>query len=65
MEGKHEFDFFFTHHSLPYKVNERYPPDYTKKICQDMARQTEKILRQSILESKGKMYKMVGKELPD
>ena len=30
-----------------------------------MARQTEKILRVSILESKGKLYKMVGKELPD
>ena len=50
---------------MPYRITERYPEEYVKKVCGDMAKQTERIIRSSIEQSKGKMFKLVAKELPD
>jgi hypothetical protein len=47
VEKKYEFDFYFTHHSLPHGAAKRYPADYIKKVLSDMASQTEKIVRHS------------------
>ena len=65
MEGTFDFDFFFTPHALPYKITDRYPQDYYRKICADMAKQTERIIRTSIEQSKGRAYRLLSKQLPD
>jgi hypothetical protein len=47
-ENQHDFDFYFTVQSLPFRARELYSEQQCQKICFDIARHTENIIRQSV-----------------
>lgn len=50
---------------MPFRSRELFEPKKCEKICSDIARHTDQIIRAFAKESKGLLYNLKSKELPD
>lgn len=50
---------------MPFRSRELFEPKKCEKICSDIAKHTDQIIRAFAKESKGLLYNLKSKELPD
>lgn len=65
VESTYDFDFYFTLHTLPFNSMKIFTKEQCLRISSDIAKQADKIIRMATGQSKGKLYSLVSKELPD
>lgn len=65
IDNKHELDFYILPSTLPFEFTLLNPTEQSQRLCMEIANTTLKIVKSSIEQSKGKLYKMPSSLLPD